>query len=48
MQYTKPALLISEQITLLEGRGLVVSDKVKAEHYLSNISYYRLRAYMSP
>lgn len=33
---------------MLEKRGLKISDKQKAELYLSNISYYRLRAYTYP
>jgi abortive infection bacteriophage resistance protein len=48
MKYTKPALTISDQIKLLESRGLIISDKIKAEKYLANISYYRLSAYMYP
>ncbi|MGI8638813.1 MAG: Abi family protein [Pyrinomonadaceae bacterium] len=48
MKYTKPPLTISDQIKLLESRGLIISDKIKAEKYLSNISYYRLSAYMYP
>lgn len=48
MKYTKPPLTISDQIKLLESRGLIISDKNKAEKYLSNISYYRLSAYMYP
>jgi len=45
MKFTKPALSIPDQITLLESRGMAIPDKVKAEHYLLHISYYRLRAY---
>jgi abortive infection bacteriophage resistance protein len=48
MKYTKPPLTIFDQIKLLESRGLVISDKVKAEKYLANISYYRLSAYLYP
>lgn len=33
---------------MLKQRGLVFGDEIKAEHYLSNISYYRLRAYTYP
>lgn len=46
--YTKPSLLFQEQIELLKLRGLVIVDNDKALHYLSNISYYRLSAYMYP
>ena len=48
MQYNKPPLSVPDQISLLESRGLSFPDKARAEHYLSNISYYRLRAYMMP
>ncbi len=48
MKYTKPALTISDQIKLLESRGLIIANKNRAEKYLANISYYRLSAYMYP
>ncbi|MCB0543984.1 MAG: Abi family protein [Saprospiraceae bacterium] len=48
MRYSKPALQIPEQIRLLQSRGLLIDDFVKAESYLSHISYYRLRAYTYP
>lgn len=48
MQYTKPPLSIADQIATLERRGMVFSDKTAAEHYLSHINYYRLRAYTFP
>lgn len=48
MKYQKPPLSIEGQIKLLSERGLIISDKEKASHYLSNISYYRLRAYTYP
>ena len=41
MKYSKPSLLIADQISHLEFRGLVISDRSLAEHFLSNISYYR-------
>ncbi len=44
--YTKPPLSIDQQIDLLLARGLQVPDRSKAAHYLANISYYRLSAYM--
>jgi abortive infection bacteriophage resistance protein len=44
--YNKPPKSVEEQIALLESRGLVFEDKMKANHFLSNISYYRLSAYM--
>lgn len=48
MKYDKPALTFEKQIDLLESRGLIVADKTLAANYLSNISYYRLSAYMLP
>lgn len=48
MNYTKPPISIDDQIALLAGRGLNVPDTAKAALYLSNISYYRLRAYTYP
>ena len=48
MNYNKPPQSISDQVALLISRGLVISDSVKAEHFLHHISYYRLRAYTYP
>lgn len=48
MKYNKKPLPFSTQIAILKKRGLFIEDDSKAEHYLSNISYYRLRAYTFP
>ena len=48
MKYSKPPVSIASQITKLKQRGLKICDEHKAAHYLSNISYYRLRAYTYP
>jgi abortive infection bacteriophage resistance protein len=48
MKYQKPPLSIQQQIEKLKQRGLIFHDEEKAAHYLSNISYYRLRAYTYP
>jgi len=48
MKYTKLPISISDQIEKLKKRGLQFGNEVKAAHYLSNISYYRLRAYTYP
>lgn len=48
MQYSKPPLLISQQINLLKSRGLIIDDLARAESYLSNVSYYRLSGYLYP
>ena len=48
MNYQKEPLSILEQIDKLQRRGLIVEDVGMAYNYLSNISYYRLRAYTYP
>lgn len=48
MKYSKSPITIQEQIVRLKQRGLIFENEQKAEHYLSNISYYRLRAYTFP
>ena len=48
MQYKKKPLSIDEQISKLENRGLIFSNKKQAAQYLQNISYYRLRAFTYP
>jgi len=41
----KPALTIQDQISLLKKRGLIIPDIKKAEQFLYNVSYYRLKGY---
>ena len=48
MKYTKQAISIPDQISKLKARGLRFGDEAKAANYLSNISFYRLRAYTYP
>jgi abortive infection bacteriophage resistance protein len=48
MKFAKPSLTISDQIKLLQRRGMTIPDHAAAEHYLRHISYYRLRAYWLP
>jgi len=48
MHYTKAPLSISDQITRLSGRGLIINNEQFAEYKLHNISFYRLRAYTYP
>ncbi len=48
MNYSKPPISIADQINKLKGRGMVIDDVSSATSYLSNISYYRLRAYTFP
>ena len=46
--YEKTPISIKEQVQKLKSRGLVIDDEELAAQYLSNISYYRLRAYTYP
>ena len=39
---------ISDLVSLLTGRGLIINDIPKAERYLVNIGYFRLSAYFYP
>lgn len=48
MKYIKQPLSIQQQIDKLKTRGLTVDNETTAADYLSNISYYRLRAYTYP
>ncbi len=48
MHYSKQPISISEQAQLLRDRGLVCDDRPRLEHYLANIGYYRLSAYLLP
>ena len=48
MRYTKPAVKLSDQVSLLQSRGLIIEDEDLASSFLSNVSYYRLRAYTYP
>lgn len=46
--YNKHATNYDEQIRLLRGRGLVITDENKARECLSDIGYYRLGFYIFP
>ena len=48
VKYNKPPTTYEQQIELLERRGMQVTDKPRAQHYLSHINYYRLGAYWLP
>ncbi|MDH6342939.1 abortive infection bacteriophage resistance protein [Parabacteroides sp. PFB2-12] len=48
MKYIKQPLSIQQQIDKLKSRGLIIDNEEIAAGYLSNISYYRLRAYTYP
>ena len=46
--YTKPPTSFSDQVNLLEQRGLNIPNKTKAEFFLSQLNYYRFAAYCLP
>jgi len=48
MKYNKLPITIPEQIEKLKGRGLRFDNETSAQNHLSNISYYRFRAYTYP
>lgn len=48
MDYTKSPIALQQQIAKLKSRGLIIDDDNLAARYLTNISYYRLRAYTYP
>jgi abortive infection bacteriophage resistance protein len=46
--YNKPYLTPNQIIGHLEGYGLTVGDKPKAEAFLQDINYYRFKIYLRP
>lgn len=48
MHYDKSPKTIDEQIEILGSRGMIISDKDEARHYLSHLNYYRLCSYWLP
>lgn len=46
MKELKKHLSLSDQVSLLISRGLVVSDRQKAEQLLFHVNYYRLSGYL--
>lgn len=48
MAYDKPWKSYADQLDQLVERGLLVTDKAKALHYLERIGYYRLSGYWFP
>lgn len=45
MDYTKTHASLSEQVHILQQRGLQINDVKDAEHYLSIVGYYRFSSY---
>ncbi len=48
MHYCKPPISFQQQVNKLKARGLQFDSEPSAMLHLSNISYYRLRAYTYP
>jgi len=48
MAYDRPWKSYREQLDVLKGRGLMVSDEAKAIAYLERLGYYRLSGYWYP
>jgi abortive infection bacteriophage resistance protein len=48
MAYAKPYLSVSDQLALIKGRGMIISDDALAQAYLTRIGYYRLSGYWYP
>lgn len=46
--FNKPSLTTAQQIAHLRAEGMTVADVPRAEHWLGNVSYYRLSAYWLP
>ena len=46
MIYDKQPIDIDEQLALLQNRGLIIEDVVKAKQQLRNISYFRIASYL--
>src|ERR1700733_7651410 len=48
MAYSKPYLPVTDQLALIKGRGMLVSDDGLPQAYLNKIGYYRLSGYWYP
>ncbi|MEQ3637109.1 MAG: Abi family protein [Marinobacter sp.] len=47
-RFTKPAISVAEQLTLLKQRGLQIQDEERAALFLEAVSFFRLTPYMRP
>ena len=45
LKYTNKALTIPEQILLLQERGVLIDNFDFAQKVLTNVSFYRFKAY---
>jgi abortive infection bacteriophage resistance protein len=48
MGYSKPYLPVSDQLALIKGRGMIISDDALAQAYLNRVGYYRLSGFWFP
>ena len=48
MHFSKPNLSVDDQISHLVAKNLDIPDPDRARRYLTNIGYYRLKAYAIP
>lgn len=46
--FTKPAITVADQLTLLKARGLHIRDEARAARFLEAVSFFRLTPYMRP
>ena len=46
--FLKPPLTFADQVSKLQGHGLIIHDTARAEFYLGQLNYYRLAAYCLP
>jgi abortive infection bacteriophage resistance protein len=46
--YTKPYLDVVNQLRLLQGRGMLVTNELRARQYLERLGYYPLSGYWYP
>jgi abortive infection bacteriophage resistance protein len=46
--FTKPATTYTQQVSILQQRGMTIADTKAAEFYLQHLNYYRLGAYWLP
>lgn len=46
--FEKPALTTDQHLKMMRERGLIILDEGRCKRYLSNISYFRFSAYISP
>ena len=46
--FSKPFSSPEQIVEILKSRGMFINDELKVKHYLSNIGYHRLSAYIYP